>query len=193
MSRYAVHNMNKRTHKLLDKLSSTVSETFETLAFLIIGISVFGFSYPIQKIGVLTIAVNFVILLFARFVNIYVTSFFINACRIKRINGGFKAVMWLSGLRGAMAFAIAITNSNNKYGYVFLSMTILFSVVTIYLFGGAIPFAMRWLKVDKLDPDFDVQRGTSKLGKRAMARERQIYDFFANQRSEKRGSQAEVN
>jgi len=193
MSRYAMHNMNKRTHRLLTKLSSTISETFETLAFLIIGISVFGFSYPIEKIGIGTIVVNFCILLIARYVNIYVTSALINCCRIKRINSGFKAVMWLSGLRGAMAFAIAITNSNNKYGYVFLSMTILFSIVTIYVFGGLIPFAMRWCKVDKLDPDFDVQKGTSRLGKRAIAREKQVYEFFANQRNVRGGSQAQVN
>lgn len=193
MSRYALQNMNKKTDKLLTKLSSTISDTFETLAFMIIGISVFGFSYPIEKIGILTLVVNFLILLVARFFNIYVISWFINICKMKRMSNGFKAMLWLSGLRGAMAFAIAISNSNNKYGYVFLSMTILFSIVTIYVFGGIIPFAMRWFKVDTLNPDFDIVRSASKISKSAVAKERQIYDFFTNREKLKKMSLTNVN
>ena len=180
MSRYALHNMNKRTNRVLTNLSSTISETFESFAFMIIGISVFGFSYPIEKIGALTLLVNFLILLVARFINIFTVSFFINVCRIKRISNNFKAMMWLSGLRGAMAFAIAISNSSNRYGYVFLSMTILFAVITIYVFGGIIPFAMRWLKVDKLNPGFDTRKRESAMKKKVINGEKKVYEFFVN-------------
>lgn len=193
MSRYGLHNMNKRTHRLLIKLSSTISEAFETFAFMIIGISVFGFSYPIEKIGIFTLFVNFLILLVARFVNIFIVSFFINICRIKRLNFSFMSIMWLSGLRGAMAFAIAIANSNNKYGYVFLSMTIIFSIISIYVFGGIIPFAIRWFKVDKLNTEFDIIKGDSEFKQKALDGERKIYDFFANQRNNKGASNIEVN
>ena len=57
----------------------------------------------------------------------------------------------LSGLRGAMAFAIAITNSGERFGYEFMYMAICFSIITIYAFGGIMPFAIKKLGVDKLD------------------------------------------
>jgi NhaP-type Na+/H+ or K+/H+ antiporter len=89
-------------------LASTISDIFESVAFLIIGVSVFGLSYKLQSIGFPALIFNFFIILLARFVNITVISLIINLSKIKHVNSSFKTVMWFSGLRGAMGWLISI-------------------------------------------------------------------------------------
>ena len=179
MSRYAVINLNKRNYKLVMKLCSTVAETFEAFAFMVIGVSVFGFSYPVKEIGFLGFFMNFLFLLVSRFFNIIIVSFIVNRCMIKRINIGFKAIMWLSGLRGAMAFAIAISNTNNPFGYEFLSMIIVFSIITIYVFGGIMPFAIRFFKVEQLNEGFDIARRDGWCSRKFKQFENWVYKYFS--------------
>ena len=102
LSRYGTINLNKRSYKLVKNLASTVSEIFESIAFLIIGVAAFGLSFRLQSIGVTALFLNFAILLLARFINISVISLIINLSRVKRVPASFKTVMWFSGLRGAM-------------------------------------------------------------------------------------------
>ena len=115
ISRYAVHNLNRRNYKLMMKLCLTISETFETFAFLVIGVSLFGFTYSSVNIGYPQLMANFLFLIISRFFNIQTVSYIVNKMRIKNINNNFKSIMMLSGLRGAMAFAIAITNSTQEF------------------------------------------------------------------------------
>ena len=89
--------------------------------------------------------------------------------------------MMLSGLRGAMAFAIAITNSTQEFGYDFLYMTICLSILTIYLFGGVMPFAIKKLNVDKLDPRFDIQRRQRGCDRILKQNETSLYRYFTGE------------
>lgn len=46
---------------------------------------------------------------FARFLNILITTWLVNCTRTEsKINVKTQFVMWLSGLRGAMAYALAL-------------------------------------------------------------------------------------
>lgn len=74
---------------MIQKLSSTIADVFESIAFLMIGISVFGLSYPYDKIGLIGYTMNFLFLLISRFINIVSVSFLINYFRIKKVNKNF--------------------------------------------------------------------------------------------------------
>ena len=86
ISRYSLLNLNEKSFEIVNKLCSTVSELFEKIAFLIIGVSVFAFEYPLKDIGFLNYFVCFCILLIARFFNIYILSFIINKSKKKYIS-----------------------------------------------------------------------------------------------------------
>jgi NhaP-type Na+/H+ or K+/H+ antiporter len=114
LSRYGSINLNKRAFKLVKNLASTISEIFESVAFLIIGVAAFGLSYRLQSIGFAALGYNFIILLVARFINISVISLIINLSRMKQIPSSFKTVMWFSGLRGAMGKLISLCNCHRE-------------------------------------------------------------------------------
>ena len=100
---------------MIQKLSSAIAEAFESTAFLMIGVSVFALSYPIQKIGLGGYALNFWLLLIARGANIFLVSYIINRGRIKRVSMPFQVVMWFSGLRGAMGELKSFCIGSNKH------------------------------------------------------------------------------
>lgn len=51
----------------------------------------------------------FIIINLARYVNIVVCSYFLNKYRLRNpINKNYKFMMWFSGFRGAMAYALAL-------------------------------------------------------------------------------------
>lgn len=79
----------------------------------------------------------------ARFLNILITSWIVNKSRTPetRINSKQKFVMWIAGLRGAMAYALSLESSQSPIfnnpatghfaGEVMLVVTIIYSLFTI--------------------------------------------------------------
>jgi solute carrier family 9 (sodium/hydrogen exchanger), member 8 len=60
--------------------------------------------------------------------------------------------MWFSGLRGAVAFALAVTfldhpDFNDEIKRSIFATTVMVIVVTVLLFGGLTPYMLRWLKI----------------------------------------------
>jgi hypothetical protein len=69
-----------------------------------------------------------------------------------KINSTFQFVLWFSGFRGAMAFAIAIQASNkfkeNDVGRDFLTLTVIYTCITIFIFGGALQMVIENFSVE---------------------------------------------
>ncbi|KAH6565348.1 hypothetical protein BASA62_007346 [Batrachochytrium salamandrivorans] len=63
-----------------------------------------------------------------------------------------QTLMWFSGLRGAVAFALGVTFlehpdfSNLVKGQIF-GTTVMVVVMTIIIFGGLTPYMLKWLKI----------------------------------------------
>lgn len=94
--------MYKSAEKNTKNLYKTISENCESLAILIIGISLFGFVKFSESINIYTIISGFLILIIARFVHIFFSSLFIKCSKSGKLNNIFKFIIWFSGLRGAM-------------------------------------------------------------------------------------------
>ena len=116
----------------------TVAVSAEQLVFLFLGIGLFAFNHPYQQMGwglVLTTVLN---LNFARFLNILITTSLVNCSRTdSKINRKTQFVMWLSGLRGAMAYALALKCATElPIGPVILIDTLIYAFLTILGIGS---------------------------------------------------------
>ena len=112
----------------------TVAYVSETMVFLFLGIGVIAFDHPYKEMGYGTIILALVNLNVARFLNISIVSYFVNRSRSpeSKINGKQQFVMWIAGLRGAMAYALALESwKESPAGKIMLTITLLYSLFTI--------------------------------------------------------------
>jgi hypothetical protein len=104
--------MNKRSKKITTDLYKTISENCESLAILIIGISLFGFvQFSSDSMTFYTIVVGFLILMVSRGVHILLSSCLIRCFKAGKVSGIFRFILWFSGLRGAMGNFCSSFNS----------------------------------------------------------------------------------
>jgi len=68
-------------------------------------------------------------------VNIFPLAWVVNKFRKVKINSQSQLIMWFTGLRGAIAFALAL-NVQGRHGAVILSTTLGIVLFTIVVFGG---------------------------------------------------------
>ena len=138
---YAAPNISKGSRRVLCIAYETIAYSSETLVFVFLGIGVFAFDHPTDKLGagsVILAVLNFNI---ARFFNIMVVSFLVNKTRSKSpISKKKKFVMWISGLRGAMAYALAMESISDfgDAGKIMLSITLIYSIITILGVGSVL-------------------------------------------------------
>lgn len=87
-----------------------IAYSFETAVFVFLGLGMFGFPHPYAEVPITFILCIFANLLIVRAVNILFTSWIVNCGRKRKssIRPRFQFVMWISGLRGAMAYALAL-------------------------------------------------------------------------------------
>lgn len=74
----------------------------------------------------------------ARFLNVWIVSWIVNKFRKEhKLTPKYKGVMLISGLRGAMAYALALKSSLEfEMGSVILIVTLLYSIFSILVVGS---------------------------------------------------------
>ncbi|KAG7310938.1 hypothetical protein JYU34_003778 [Plutella xylostella] len=85
--------------------------------------------------------------LLGRAVNIYPLSFLLNLGRKPPIPMNFQHMLFFSGLRGAMSFALAIRNTVSEARQAMLTSTSLIVILTVILQGGAASHALAYLRI----------------------------------------------
>jgi sodium/hydrogen exchanger 8 len=81
--------------------------------------------------------IKFLILL-ARALNIFPLSLLVNQCRSVKISFQNQVIMWFSGLRGAIAFALSLHLPFQKETRsVLITTTLVIVLVTIVILGGS--------------------------------------------------------
>lgn len=112
----------------------TVAVTADQIVFLFLGIGLFAFNHPYEKMGVGLAITTVLNLNFARFLNIVIVTSLVNWSRTEntKIPPKMQFIMWLSGLRGAMAYALALKCAVDlEIGPVILIDTLIYAFVTI--------------------------------------------------------------
>ncbi|XP_013067640.1 sodium/hydrogen exchanger 9-like isoform X7 [Biomphalaria glabrata] len=160
---YTYNNLSiesKYRTKQLFELMNFLSENF---VFLYIGVSIFTFEPNKWHAGF--IFATFFAVIVARFLNIYPLSFLLNLGRSNKIRPNFQHMMMFSGLRGAMAFALAIRETDSEGKQLMASATMIIVLSTVILCGGFTTPMLQWLQirvgVDETDTEMHHMAGES--------------------------------
>ena len=133
LSYYAQPNVSASSRRVLKTGYETVSHSAETLVFIFLGLGLSAFNHPYEQMGWAMIPLTILNLGIARAVNIWIVTFLVNKSRNhKKITPKFQFVMWLAGLRGAMAYALALKSFFDfERGPIMLIVTLIYSFISI--------------------------------------------------------------
>mmetsp|Transcript_34136 Transcript_34136/g.25206 ORF Transcript_34136/g.25206 Transcript_34136/m.25206 type:complete len:127 (+) Transcript_34136:714-1094(+) len=98
----------------------------------------FAFNHPYQQMGIGMVITTILNLSFSRALNIGLISYLANKTRENNpVTAKFQFVMWVSGLRGAMAYALALKCSvDYPIGPVILIDTLIYAFISIVVVGS---------------------------------------------------------
>jgi hypothetical protein len=123
------------------KTYGVIAEICESISFIFIGVAVFVFDATFDFFDIEMLAYAIFVILVARAAHVLTCSFFINLTRkTNKVSPKFQFILWFSGFRGAMAFALAIESiflmpdkDTHHISSRIFSLAIWISVVTILL------------------------------------------------------------
>ncbi|XP_034865067.1 sodium/hydrogen exchanger 6 isoform X5 [Mirounga leonina] len=113
------------------------SHTFDVTAmFKSIGIFLGIFSGSFAMGAATGVVTALIAIFLGRAANIYPLSLLLNLGRRSKIGSNFQHMMMFAGLRGAMAFALAIRDTATYARQMMFSTTLLIVFFTVWVFGG---------------------------------------------------------
>lgn len=163
---YAWYNISSVSRTTTRHAFHAFAHIAEALLYVYFGISAFfstrkdlGFewSFPL-------IVISCILCVLARALNIFPLSYLANLGRKRKISWRMQIVMWFSGLRGAISFALAIAmDSPNKGAKQFITTTMVIIALTTLGMGGACSWVLGKLGmtgVEGVDEDEEGEMST---------------------------------
>uniref|UniRef100_A0A671SLA9 Sodium/hydrogen exchanger n=1 Tax=Sinocyclocheilus anshuiensis TaxID=1608454 RepID=A0A671SLA9_9TELE len=145
---YTYNNLSEESTKRTKQLFEVLHFLAENFIFSYMGLALFTFQNhvfsPIFIFGA------FIAIFIGRALNIYPLSFLINLGRRHKIRGNFQHMMMFAGLRGAMAFALAIRDTATYARQMMFTTTLLIVFFTVWVFGGGTTPMLSWLHISVL-------------------------------------------
>uniref|UniRef100_A0A803VMG6 Sodium/hydrogen exchanger n=1 Tax=Ficedula albicollis TaxID=59894 RepID=A0A803VMG6_FICAL len=151
---YTYNNLSVESRSRTKQLFEVLHFLAENFIFSYMGLALFTFQKhifsPVFIIGA------FVAIFLGRAAHIYPLSFLLNLGRRHKISWSFQHMMMFSGLRGAMAFALAIRDTATYSHQMMFSTTLLIVFFTVWIVGGGTTPMLSWLNIRVgVDPDQD--------------------------------------
>ncbi|XP_037462207.1 sodium/hydrogen exchanger 6-like [Triticum dicoccoides] len=140
MKRYTFSNLSEDSQRFTAALFHLLSSLAETFVFIYMGFDIAMERQSWSHIGFIFFSVIFILV--ARAANVFSCAFLVNMVRPpqRQISRQYQQALWYSGLRGAMAFALALQSVHDLpdgHGQTILSATISIVVLTVLLIGGS--------------------------------------------------------
>uniref|UniRef100_A0A3Q3M8E5 Sodium/hydrogen exchanger n=2 Tax=Labrus bergylta TaxID=56723 RepID=A0A3Q3M8E5_9LABR len=148
MSHYTHHNLSPVTQILMQQTLRSVAFMCETCVFAFLGLSIFSFPH---KFEISFVIWCIVLVLLGRAVNIFPLSFLLNFFRDHKITPKMMFIMWFSGLRGAIPYALSLhlglepIEKRQLIG----TTTIIIVLFTILLLGGGTMPLIRLMDIEE--------------------------------------------
>uniref|UniRef100_A0A8C9G6S0 Sodium/hydrogen exchanger n=1 Tax=Pavo cristatus TaxID=9049 RepID=A0A8C9G6S0_PAVCR len=151
---YTYNNLSVESRSRTKQLFEVLHFLAENFIFSYMGLALFTFQKhifsPVFIIGA------FIAIFLGRAAHIYPLSFLLNLGRRHKISWNFQHMMMFSGLRGAMAFALAIRDTATYAHQMMFSTTLLIVFFTVWIVGGGTTPMLSWLNIRVgVDPDQD--------------------------------------
>ncbi|XP_062831405.1 sodium/hydrogen exchanger 7 isoform X1 [Anolis carolinensis] len=142
---YTYNNLSVESRSRTKQLFEVLHFLAENFIFSYMGLALFTFQKhvfsPIFVIGA------FIAVFLGRAAHIYPLSFFLNLGRRHKISWNFQHMLMFSGLRGAMAFALAIRDTATYAHQMMFSTTLLIVFFTVWIIGGGTTPMLSWLNI----------------------------------------------
>eukprot|EP00127_Corallochytrium_limacisporum_P004446 Clim_evm8s163 gene=Clim_evmTU8s163 len=147
---YTFRNLSETSKVWTTEFFSLLNFLSENFIFSYMGLSLFTFGHHIWK--PFFIIMSIAIIIVARAGNVYPLSFLLNMSRPgNEIPNNHQHMMMWSGLRGAIAFALAVQQTFNKGSGdtedMILTTTLMIVFVTVFVFGGGTPEMIKLLNI----------------------------------------------
>eukprot|EP00111_Clytia_hemisphaerica_P023317 TCONS_00068622-protein len=153
---YTYNNLSKQSQVATKEIFGVLNFLAENFIFSYMGMTVFTFSQHNWDPGF--IAWCFLAIAVSRFLNIYPLSFLMNLKRSKKIPLNFQHMLFFAGLRGAVAFALAIRNTESGQRKLMLTSVLVIAIVTVIFNGGLTTQALLKLGIRvNVDQDEDIE------------------------------------
>lgn len=127
MRNYAFHSLSPIGQVTVESMTEMACNVSENFVFAYMGLSV---PLTIHNVRIELVGIGVVGLLVSRAVSVYVTAYVVNLFKKEKIPTSFQVIMSFSGLRGAVAFYLAL-NVNSEFKSMIISITISLIILTI--------------------------------------------------------------
>ncbi|KAL8603158.1 hypothetical protein ACOMHN_059330 [Nucella lapillus] len=135
MSHYTHFNLSPVTQITVQQTFRTMAFICETCVFAYLGMAIFSFKVNVKPAFCIW---SIILLLLGRAANIFPLSFILNFFREHKITRKNQFIMWFSGLRGAIAFALSLhLELMPEKRYVLVTATLIIVLFTMLVLGGS--------------------------------------------------------
>lgn len=144
MSHYTHYNLSPVTQITMQQTMRTLAFVCETSIFIYLGLGIFSFPHRFE----LSLVVwSLVLILLGRALNIFPLSILCNKFRSHQITKKMQVIMWFSGLRGAIAYALSLhLEFDEEIRKVLVTTTLVVVLFTTIVLGGGTMPLMKYLE-----------------------------------------------
>ncbi|KAL6592415.1 hypothetical protein ACP70R_049468 [Stipagrostis hirtigluma subsp. patula] len=140
MKHYTYSNLSDNSQRFVSAFFHLLSSLAETFVFIYMGFDIAMEEHSWSHVGFIFFSIIFIVV--ARAANVFSCAYLVNMSRPehRRIPLKHQKALWFSGLRGAMAFALALQSVHELpegHGKTIFTTTTAIVVLTVLLIGGS--------------------------------------------------------
>ncbi|KAI8033672.1 sodium/hydrogen exchanger 8 [Drosophila gunungcola] len=165
MSHYTHFNLSTVTQITMQQTMRTLAFIAETCVFAYLGLAIFSFKHQVELSFVIW---AIILCLIGRACNIFPLAFLVNKFREHKINNKMQFIMWFSGLRGAISYALSLhlNLDSQEKRHVIITTTLIIVLFTTLVLGGSTMPLLKYLKPGKKRRTRGSVRNTTEEGGR---------------------------
>nr|CAC83608.1 Na+/H+ antiporter, isoform 2 [Solanum lycopersicum] len=150
MKRYTYPNLSESSQRFVSAFFHLISSLAETFVFIYMGFDIAMEKHSWSHVGFIFFSILFIVI--ARAANVFGCAYLVNLVRPphQKIPAKHQKALWYSGLRGAMAFALALQPVHDLpegHGQAIFTATTAIVVLTVLIIGGSAGTMLEALEV----------------------------------------------
>ncbi|XP_017762708.1 PREDICTED: sodium/hydrogen exchanger 8 isoform X1 [Eufriesea mexicana] len=147
MSHYTHFNLSTVTQITMQQTMRTLAFIAETCVFAYLGLALFSFRHRVEPALIIW---SIILCLIGRATNIFPLAFLVNRFREHQITRKMMFIMWFSGLRGAISYALSLhLDFSDETRHVIITTTLIIVLFTTLIFGGSTMPLLKFLRAEK--------------------------------------------
>ncbi|TYK15496.1 sodium/hydrogen exchanger 6-like isoform X1 [Cucumis melo var. makuwa] len=165
MKHYTYSNLSQSSQQFVAEFFHLISSLAETFIFIYMGLDIAMEQHSWSHVGFIFFSILFIGV--ARAANVFSCAYLVNLVRPahRKIPSNHQKALWYSGLRGAMAFALALQSIHDLpdgHGQTIFTATTAIVVLTVLLIGGSTGTMLEALQVvgDSDDHEYSLTETT---------------------------------